>query len=73
MSSTACLLIIEMVLPSGDTPHLGKLADMEMLVMAGGQERTEREYRTLLHKSGFRLERVIPTASQSSIVEAVPD
>jgi hypothetical protein len=71
MSPGSRLLIIEMVLPPGDTPHLGKLADMEMLVMSGGQERTEQEYSTLLDQSGFRLKKVIPTESQSSIIEAV--
>lgn len=66
------LLIIEMVLPPGDTPHLGKILDMVMLVMPGGQERSETEYADLLAKSGFRLTRVIPTDSAVSIVEAVP-
>lgn len=65
------LLIVEMVLPSGDTPHLGKLLDMIMLAIPGGQERTEEEYRTLLSKAGFRLTRVVPTASAVSVIEAV--
>ena len=65
------VLIIEMVLPAGDTPHLGKLYDMVMLVFPGGQERTELEYASLLDRSGFRLNRVVPTASAVSIVEAV--
>jgi hypothetical protein len=66
------LLIIEMVLPEGNTPHIGKLADMEMLIIAGGQERTEQEYSTLLEKTGFRLARVVPTESEAHVVEAVP-
>lgn len=65
------LLIIEMVLPPGDAPHPGKLLDMMMLVGPGGQERTTDEYRALFGKAGFRLTRVIPTASAVSIVEAV--
>ena len=64
------LLIIEMVLPEGDEPHPGKMLDLMMLVGPGGQERTEREYETLLDRSGFRLVRVVPTASAVSIVEA---
>jgi hypothetical protein len=64
------LLIIEMVLPDGDTPHPGKLLDLMMLVGPGGQERTEEEYRVLLGKAGFRLNRVVPTASPVSVVEA---
>lgn len=66
------LLIIEMVLPEGDTPHPGKMLDMMMLMGPGGQERTGEEYRALLKKADFRMTRVVPTASAASIVEAVP-
>ena len=66
------LLIVETVLPSGDTPHQGKIQDMVMLVIPGGQERTESEYAGLLAKAGFRLTRVVPTDSIVSVVEAVP-
>ena len=66
------LLIVEMVLPPGDAFHPGKLLDITMLVMPGGQERTEGEYAELLGKARFRLERIIPTPSAVSIVEAVP-
>ena len=66
------LLIIETVLPAGDTPHPGKLLDIAMLVMPGGKERTEEEYGTLLSKAGFRLTHVVPTESAVSVVEAAP-
>lgn len=66
------LLIVETVLPEGDTPHQGKLQDMIMLVIPGGQERTAEEYRVLLDKAGFRLTRIVPTASVVSVVEAAP-
>jgi hypothetical protein len=72
MKPTARLLIVEMVLPAGDAPHPGKVLDMVMLVVPGGQERTEAEYAALLKKAGFRLARVVPTASDASVVEAVP-
>jgi hypothetical protein len=65
------LLIVEMVLPPGDTPHPGKILDMVMLVVPGGQERTAAEYEPLLTKAGFRVTRVVPTESAVSIVEAV--
>jgi len=64
------LLIVEMVLPDGDEPHPGKVLDIVMLVMPGGQERTKAEYATLLAKAGFRLTRVVPTNSAVSVVEA---
>jgi len=38
----------------------------------GGQERTASEYAELLSKAGFKLTKVVPTASAVSIVEAVP-
>ena len=66
------LLIIEMVLPGGDTPHPGKVLDMVMLVFPWGQERTETEYASLLGKAGFHLSRVVPTESAVSVMEAVP-
>jgi hypothetical protein len=43
-----------------------------MLITPGGEERTEAQYAALLDKAGFRLTRVVPTASLVSIVEAVP-
>jgi hypothetical protein len=42
-----------------------------MLVMPGGQERTEEEYAKLLQKAGLNLTRVIPTASAVCVLEAV--
>jgi O-methyltransferase domain/Dimerisation domain len=72
MQPDARLLIVETVLPTGDTPHQGKIQDMVMLVIPGGQERTEAEYADLLGKGGFRQTRVVPTESVVSIVEAVP-
>lgn len=66
------LLIVEMVLPEGDTPHFGKMTDMVMLVAPGGQERTAEEYRELLEKADFRLTSVVATGSDVSVVEAVP-
>lgn len=66
------LLLIEMVIPVGDTPSVGKLLDLEMLVMAGGRERTESEYQNLLKEAGFELTQIIPTEAPFSIIEAVP-
>jgi hypothetical protein len=72
MPGTARLLIVEQVLPEGNTFHPGKMLDMNMLVQTPGEERTEAEYRALLEKAGFKLTRVIPTSAPISIVEAVP-
>ncbi|WP_128924696.1 methyltransferase [Bradyrhizobium guangxiense] len=71
MKPAGRLLIVEMVLPSGDAPHPGKILDLTMLVQTGGQERTESEYALLLGKAGFRLTQVVPTSSAANILEAV--
>lgn len=65
------LLIVEMVLPESDEPHMGKMLDMMMLLVPGGEERTPSEYQALLEPNGFRMTRVVPTASAVSVVEAV--
>jgi hypothetical protein len=65
------VLIAEMVLRPGNTPFYGRWTDVNMLVLLGGRERTEAEYRALLDAAGLRLTRVRPTASDFSIVEAV--
>jgi hypothetical protein len=65
------VLIVEAVVPEGNAPHYSKLLDLEMLASPGGIERTAQEYAALLDAAGLRLERVIPTRSPFSIVEAV--
>jgi hypothetical protein len=72
MNSGGRLLLVEMVLPEGDAPHPGKMLDMVMLTVTGGEERTASQYGALLDNAGFRMTRVVPTASLVSIVEAVP-
>lgn len=66
------LLIVEAVLPDGNTPHHGKLMDLLMLTVTGGVERSQREFSQILMKSGFTLERVYPTTTHQSVIEAVP-
>ena len=72
MGANGRLLLVEMVLPEGDTPHPGKLLDMLMLSVPGGEERTPSQYSALLDKAGFKMTKVVPTQSLVSIVEAVP-
>jgi hypothetical protein len=71
-SAAAKLLLVEYVVPEGDGPAFGKWIDLHMMVAAGGQERTEAEYRRLFAAHGFRLTRVVPTAHDVSVVEGVP-
>jgi hypothetical protein len=66
------LLLVELVIAPGDAADLGKIVDLEMLVVASGKERTEVEYRQLLAGAGWRLTRVLPTNSPTQIIEAEP-
>jgi hypothetical protein len=72
MEAGAKLLLVEYVLPEGDGASFGKWLDLHMMVAIGGLERTEAEYRRLFAAHGFRLTRVVPTAAEVSVVEAVP-
>jgi ubiquinone/menaquinone biosynthesis C-methylase UbiE len=65
------VVLIEAVLAPGNAPHFAKWIDIEMLMLPGGRERTEVEYRSLFEATGFRLTRVVPNKSPLSVVEAV--
>ena len=69
MTEAGKLLLVEAVVPRGSEPHFSKFIDLNMLVMTGGRERTENEYRMLLEASGFKLTRTIPTESPMSVIE----
>jgi hypothetical protein len=59
-----------MVVPPDNRPSPAQAMDLNMLVILGGRERTEAEYGRLFEAVGFRLERVIPTHSPFSVIEA---
>ncbi|QRY47311.1 hydroxyneurosporene methyltransferase [Mycolicibacterium boenickei] len=67
----ATLLLIEGVIPDHDREFLGKWTDMEMLIGIAARERTAADYRKLYEQAGFRLTRVVETASPFSLVEGV--
>jgi len=67
----ARVLIVESVIPPGDEPHPGKWLDLIMLSVPAGRERTRDQYETLLAAAGLKLQRIVPTQSPVSIVEAV--
>ena len=68
----ATVLLVETVLPEHDRDFAGKWSDLEMLLQAKGRERDAAEYRDLLRQAGFRMTRVVQTASPFSVVEATP-
>jgi hypothetical protein len=64
------VILLESVLAPGNQPDFGKILDLEMMVMPGGRERTEEEFRALFARAGFALTRVVRTGSPLSVVEA---
>jgi hypothetical protein len=75
MGPRSRLLVVEAILPerAADQPAVIRM-DLYMLVLLGARERTEAQFRGLLAGTGFRVARVVPTASPAglSVIEAVP-
>lgn len=68
----ARLLVMDSVVPASNAePSLARLMDLNMLVMTGGKERTEAEFRELFDRAGFNLVKVHATESPIGIVEGV--
>jgi hypothetical protein len=71
MPGHAKLVIVEAVVPEGDDAMFGRMMDLNMMIMCGGKERTEVEWRALLEANGFSLSRVVPMPGPVSLIEAV--
>jgi O-methyltransferase domain len=65
------LVINEQVLAPGDEPHPGKLGDITMLLI-GGRERTEVEWRALFEQAGLTFAGIAPllTRTGAGVLEA---
>ncbi len=72
LPSSGKLLVIEPLVPQGNDPSPAKDMDMRMLCFPGGMERTEAEYKQLFAAAGLELDRITPTQSAVSIIEARP-
>jgi hypothetical protein len=68
----ATLLLVESVMPEGPDARGPRMLDVLMLAVTGGLQRTAREYEALLAGCGFRMERVVDTPTDGSIVVARP-
>jgi hypothetical protein len=73
MKPTSQLILIENVIPETSEYAYGKWLDLHMLVLAGGRERTVKEYRELYARAGFELEQILPTAAPHSLVFGHPN
>jgi len=66
------VLLAERVILTGSTPQVLVLeSDVQMLVVAGGKERTDAEYRALLSVAGFEVTQLIPVLTPFYLIEAV--
>ncbi len=68
--NSARILLIERVIFPGQASASAKMMDINMLVMSGGMERTDDEYKVLLETADFKLIRIIRTATGTCIIEA---
>ena len=68
MPESGTLYVVEMAL-DGDT-GAGGLLDLNMLIVAGGAERSEEQFGHLLGSAGFELLDLVPTPSVSSVIRA---
>ena len=66
------LILLEAVVAGPNQPDLGKLIDLEMMLLPGGRERTADEFAQLMARAGFELTRVVPTESMLAVVEGRP-
>jgi len=72
MQPNGKVIIVDAVVPENNEPDFSKFFDLNMMVMTGGKERTEKEFAQLLSAAGFKLLRVIPMKVPASIIEAEP-
>jgi O-methyltransferase domain/Dimerisation domain len=72
MPKNGKLLVVEDVLPPANQPSMGKLLDLEMLLMtSGGRERTETEFKELFAAAGFNLTRIVSAGIAAKVIEGV--
>jgi hypothetical protein len=64
------LVLVEFVLPPGDSPHIAKRIDLTMLGMLSGRERSESDWRALLDAAGFEAVEIIQTPTPISRIHA---
>jgi hypothetical protein len=74
MANHARVLIVERLIPDDAAEAVPPvlLADLSMLILTGGQERTNAEYGTLLTAAGLNLVKVQPVATPYGVIEGAP-
>jgi 2-polyprenyl-3-methyl-5-hydroxy-6-metoxy-1,4-benzoquinol methylase len=64
------VVLCEMVITDGPESIPAHIFDIEMLLGPGGRERSRAQFAALFERAGFRLTRILDTASALKIVEA---
>lgn len=76
MSASARVALIEQVMPeriiADEASQRATLMDLNMLVLAGGRERTQQEFADLFTVAGLRMASVEPTPSGANVIEGLP-
>lgn len=68
MNPEGRVLVVESIIPPGNSPSFGKWLDLMMLAV-GGLERTEEQYLLLFSEAGLKLNRVVPASHEVSVIE----
>ncbi|WP_433018138.1 methyltransferase [Kribbella sp. CA-294648] len=66
------VLVVETMIPAGNGSHYSKFDDIEMMVIAGGNDRTEAEWATLVTAAGFQSGGIFPCDDRFTLLEAFP-
>lgn len=70
MTPTSRILVIEQVIGGPGKRDLGKMTDLEVLVMSpGGMERELGEFAALVSSAGLQLSAILPTSTPFTILE----
>lgn len=70
MNPKGRVLVVETVIPPLNEACFGKWLDLMMLIV-GGRERTEAQYRRIFSEAGLKVSRIVSTAHEVSIVEGI--
>jgi SAM-dependent methyltransferase len=71
MAEGSKVVVVERIIPPGNEPSYGKFADLNMLILHGGLERTSEEFERLFEMAGFRLKQIVPTVAEVSVIEGI--
>lgn len=67
------VLIIEVLLDDAKPlTQIQAFLDLQMLSLVNGKERSQKQWKPILDKSGFKLHRIVPTCGELAIIEATP-